>query len=137
STDLFVLSRRPLLRTLGAILGAALLAILHALSTQDAANDVIADARQVLDAAATDHDDRVLLEIVTLARNIPDHLESVGQANLRHLPQGRIRLLRRRRVDARAHAPLLRILLHRGNLVAPHRLRARLADQLVYGRHST
>src|SRR6185503_14014612 len=40
------------LRTLGAVERAALLAILHALCVEHAANDVIANARKVLHAAA-------------------------------------------------------------------------------------
>src|SRR5690606_11488608 len=127
---------KPLLRTLGAVFGAALLAVLHALRVKDAADDVITYAGKVLHAAAADHHHGVFLKVVALARNVADHLEAVGQADLRHLAQRRVRLLRRRRVDARAHAPLLRVLLHRGNLVALHRRYARLADQLVYGRHS-
>src|SRR5262249_20706047 len=47
-----VLSR--LLRTLGAVLRAALLAVLDALGIQHAPEDVVAHARQVLDAAAAD-----------------------------------------------------------------------------------
>jgi hypothetical protein len=35
---------------------------------------VVADAGEILDAAAADHDDRVLLEIVTLARDVAHHL---------------------------------------------------------------
>src|ERR1043165_3695572 len=41
---------------LGAVLGTALLAVLDALGVEHAAQDVVAHARQVLDAAAADHD---------------------------------------------------------------------------------
>src|SRR3569833_1910053 len=51
-----------LLRPLGAVLGPALLPVLHALRVEHAAENVVAHARQVLDAAAADHDDRVLLQ---------------------------------------------------------------------------
>src|SRR5690606_38438775 len=102
----------PLLRTLGAVFRAALLAVLHTLRIEHAADDMIADARKVFHAAAADHHDGVLLEVVTLARNVADHLEAVGQADLRNLALRGVRLLRRRRVDACADAPLLRVLLH-------------------------
>src|SRR5262245_65609375 len=54
---LIVLSRRAL-RRLGAVLRAALLAARHPGGVERAADDVIADTRQVLDTAAADHDDR-------------------------------------------------------------------------------
>src|SRR6218665_3556433 len=59
-----------LFRTLRAVLGAALLAVLDALGVENAADDVVTHTRQVLYAAATDHDDGVLLQVVTFARNV-------------------------------------------------------------------
>src|SRR6516165_1521021 len=128
-------SDSALFRTLGAVLGPALLAVLDALRVEHAAQDVIAHTGQVLDAAAADHDDRVLLQIVTLARDVADHLEAVGEAYLRDLAQRRVRLFRRRRVDARAHPAFLRALLHRGYFLARLLDDPRLADQLVDRRH--
>src|SRR5215469_5266190 len=75
------------LRTLGAVLRTALLTVLDALRIEDAAENVIAHARQVLDAAAADHHHRVLLKIVTLTRDVADDLEAVGQAYLRDLAE--------------------------------------------------
>src|ERR1700676_13758 len=60
---------RPGLRTLRAVLGPALLAILHARRVQRSAHDVIAHSRQILHASATPQHDRVLLQIVPSARN--------------------------------------------------------------------
>src|SRR5437899_8870954 len=91
-------------RTLGAVLRTALLTVLDALGIQHAAEDVVANAGQVLDAAAADHHHRVFLKVVTLARDVADHLEAVGQADLGDLAQRRVRLLRGRGVDARANA---------------------------------
>ena len=59
-----------LLRPLGAILGTALLAVLDALGVERAADDVVANAGQVLHAAATDHDDGVFLQVVAFAGNV-------------------------------------------------------------------
>ena len=53
----------------------------------------------------------MLLEIVTNTRNICSHLDAVRQTNTGNLTQSRIRLLRRRRVDTRANAALLRAIL--------------------------
>src|SRR5262249_44384846 len=122
-------------RTLGAILRTALLTVLDALGIQHAAEDVVAHAGQVLDAAAADHHHRVLLQVMALAGDVADHLEAVGQAHLRDLAKRRVRLLRGRGVDARAHAALLRRLLQRRHLLARLLHFARLCDQLVDRRH--
>src|ERR1700743_825396 len=124
-----------LLRTLGAVLRTTLLAVLDALGIQHAAEDVVAHARQVLDAAAADHDHRVLLQVMAFTRNVTDHLEAVGETHLGDLAQRRVRLLRRRGVDAGAHAALLRRLLQRRHLLARLLHGARTCDQLVDRRH--
>src|SRR2546430_15991252 len=97
-----------LLGSFCSVFGPALLAVLDPLRVEHAAQDVVAHARQVLDAAAADHHHRVLLQVVSLARYVADHLEAVGETHLGDLAQRRVRLLRGRRVDARAHAALLR-----------------------------
>ena len=51
------------------------------------------------------------------------------------LAQRRVRLLWRRRIDARANAPLLRTGFHRRHFVALQLLFARLTDQLLDRRH--
>src|ERR1700712_2042290 len=89
-----------LLRTLGAIERAALLAILDALGVQHAADDVVANARQILHAAAADQHDAVFLQVVAFAGNIREGFIAVGQANLRHLAKRRVRLLRGHGIDA-------------------------------------
>src|SRR5438445_9782725 len=130
------LTRRALGR-LGAVLRAALLAARHAGGVERAPDDVIPYPRQILHAAAPDHDDRVLLQVVPDARDIGRHLDPVRQPHARHLAERGVRLLRRRRVDADADAPLLRTSLHRGRFrLLPHRL-ATLMDQLVDSRHGS
>src|SRR5262245_9190426 len=119
------------------VFGAPLLAVLHALGVEHTAQNMVADARQVFYAAAADHHHRVLLQIVTLARNVADYLEAVREPHLGDLAQCRIRLFRRRRIDARAHPTLLRTLLQRWHLLLRVLRDARLADQLVDGRHSS
>src|SRR4029453_8257039 len=114
-----------LLRPLCSVFGAPLLPILHALSIEHTAQNVVAHPRQVLDAAAADHHHRVLLQIMALARDVADHLEAVGEPHLCDLAQRRVRLLRRGRVDARADSALLRRLLQRRHGVTLGLLRAR------------
>src|SRR5581483_700881 len=65
-----------LLRTLGAVERAALLAVLDALGVEHPADDVIAHAGKVLDAAAADQDDAVLLKIMAFAGNISQRFEA-------------------------------------------------------------
>src|SRR3990172_819152 len=124
-----------LFRPLRSVFRTALPARTDALRIQHATNDVIAHTGQILDATAADHDHRMLLQIVTLARDVARHLKTVGETNASDLPQGRVWLLRRRRIDARADTPFLRAGLHRRNLIPLTRLFARLADQLLYRRH--
>src|SRR5262249_54903303 len=52
---------------LGSILGPCLLAIGDPLGIQHTADDVVADTRQIANAAAADQDDRVFLQVVPLA----------------------------------------------------------------------
>src|SRR6185369_13939089 len=127
---------RSLFRTLGAVLRTALLAVLDALGVEHAAQDVVTHAGQVLDATAADHHHRVLLQVMALAWDVADHFEAVGEAHLGDLAQRRVRLLRRRRIDARADAALLRALLERRHLLLRLLHHPRLADQLVDRRHA-
>src|SRR6202171_1332338 len=106
------------LRTFRAVLRTALFTVLDALGIEDAAENVVAYAGQILDAAAADHDHRVLLKVMAFTRDVADHFEAVGQAHLGDLTKRRVRLLRSRGVDARANAALLRRLLQRRNLLA-------------------
>src|SRR5579864_1458020 len=123
-------------RPLGAVFRTALAAVFDALGVVGAADDVIAHARQILDAAAADQHDRMFLQIVALAGDVAGDLEPVGETDARDLAQSRVRLFWRDRIDARADAALLRALLHRWNLV-PHRDRLPwITDQLVDRRHS-
>src|SRR6202790_5146756 len=123
------------LRTLRAVLRTALLAVLCALGGEDAAENVVAHAGQVLDAAAADHDHRVFLKVMAFTGNVADDLEAIGQAHLGDLAKRRVRLLRGRGVDARANAALLRRLLQRRHLLARLLYNARTCDQLVDRRH--
>src|SRR5206468_7063231 len=92
------------LRTFGSVLRAALSSILHTDRVEGAANDVIADAGKILHATAADEHHRVLLEVMAHTRDVRDDFGGVREPHLRHLAERGVRLLRRRRVDARAHA---------------------------------
>ena len=138
-------ARRGITSAFDAVLRAGLLAVRDAGGVERAADDLVAHARQVLDAAAAHEHDGVLLQVVALARDVDRDLHAVGQAHAGHLAQGRVRLLGRGGVDARAHPATLR----RGHLLLAAlaglqarggellRLRvAALADQLGRRRHT-
>src|SRR3954468_15762417 len=93
---------------LHAVLRAGLLAVGHPGGVERAADDLVADARKVLDAAAAHEHHGVLLEVVALARDVDRDLHRVGEPHTGHLAKRGVRLLRRRRVHARAHATPLR-----------------------------
>src|SRR5215831_15559891 len=105
--------KRKSLRPLGSVYGAALLSVLHALRIEHAAQDVVSHTRKILHAAAANEHNRVLLQIVALAGDVTHHFVAVGETYLGHLAERRIGLLRRRGVDAGAHAPLLRAVRER------------------------
>src|SRR3546814_5241234 len=93
-----------------------LLAVLHTLRIEHAAQDVIAHAGKVAHTAAADQHDAVLLEVVAFAGDIGDDFALVGQTDLGDLAERRVRLFRRRRIDTGAKAALLRVRLHRRDL---------------------
>src|SRR5512138_1678664 len=126
---------RGLARALRAVLGAALLAALDADGVEGPADDVVAHAREVLHAAAADEDHRVLLQVVADAGDVARHLEAVRQPHAGDLAERGVRLLRRRRVDARAHAALLRRLTEGRRLLLHRKLLAPVAHQLADRRH--
>src|SRR6266513_3804125 len=99
---------RASLGRLDSVERAALLAVGYAGRIEGAAHDLVAHARQILDAAASDEHDGVLLEVVPLARDVARHLEPVGEAHPGDLAKGRVRLLRGDRRDASADAAALR-----------------------------
>src|SRR5207244_1687958 len=106
-----------------------------ALRIEDTANDVIAHTRKVLHAAAANKHDRMFLKVMALAGNVGERFVAVGETNLRHLAQRRVRLLWRRRIDARTDGALLRTTLQGRHLVALGLLAAWFADQLIDRRH--
>ena len=92
------------------------LRVVDAGAVERAAHGVVTHAGEVLDAAAADEHHRVLLQVVAFAADVGGDFVAVGQADARDLAERGVRLLRRRRVDAGAHAALLRGSAQRGHL---------------------
>src|SRR3546814_18488428 len=93
---------RTSLGTLRAVLRTALLAVLHPLGVEHAAQDVIAHAGKVAYTAAADQHNAVFLEVVAFAGDVGDDFALVGQADLGNLAERRVRLFRGRRKIGRA-----------------------------------
>src|SRR5436190_23731347 len=93
---------------LHAVLRTRLLAVRDAGGVEGAADDLVAHARKILDPAPANEDDRVLLQVVALARDVGGDLHAVGQTHARDLAKSRVGLLRGRGVDTRADAAPLR-----------------------------
>ena len=108
----------------------------HAGTVERAAHSVITHTGQVFHTAAADQHHRVLLQVVAFAADVADDFEAIGQANLRHFAQRRVRLFRRRGVHARAHAALLRAGRQRGHLRLVIRRGPRLANELTDSGHN-
>jgi hypothetical protein len=85
--------------------------ILHTFGVQRAPDEVIADARQVLDPAPSDKDDRVFLEVMSYPRDIARDFDIIGQTDSGHLAEGRVGLLWSGGEDPRANASFLRAVL--------------------------
>src|SRR3954470_22727267 len=125
----------PLL-ALRAVTAAGLLAAAHALRVERAADDLVADAGEVLHPAAADKHDRVLLQVVTDAGDVRRDLDAGRQPDPGDLAQRAVRLLRGGRVDARAHAAPLRAALQRRRLGLADLVLPAFADQLRDRGHS-
>src|SRR4029077_7285177 len=132
-----VASALTLLRTLRAVLAAALHPLGDADGVEHASNDVIANARQILHTSPTNQNNRVFLEVVSDARDVGRDLDAVGQTNARNLTERRVRLLRCRRIDARADAALLRARLQSRRLGLVADLAAALTHELADRWHSS
>src|SRR6266496_4471559 len=115
---------------LRAVAGASLLAVADALRVEGPADDLVANARQVLHTAAAHQHDRVLLQVVADAGDVRGDLDAAGQPHAADLAQRRVRLLGRGGVDARADAAALGRALQRGRLGLGDLALPALADQL-------
>ena len=69
---------------------------------------MVANTREILDTPASHEHHRVLLQVVSLTRDVGRNLYLVGQPDSGDLAQSRVRLLRRRGPHLGADAPTLR-----------------------------
>src|SRR5215218_6452931 len=118
------------LLALGAVARSGLPAVADALGVEGAADDLVADAGKVLHPAPADEHDGVLLQVVANAGDVGGDLDAAGQPHPADLAQGRVGLLGRGRVDARADTPPLGRALQRRRLGLLDLALTALADQL-------
>jgi len=95
------------LRSLRTVLGTTLHTALNTLGIERTADNVVTHARQVLDTAAADQHDRVLLKVVSDAGNVSGDFIAVRQADTSNLSQSGVRLLGGRGSDCGADTSLL------------------------------
>src|SRR5690606_4912460 len=82
------------LRTLGTVLGAALLTTVNTGGIQGAAHGVVTHTRQVLHPATTNQDHGVFLQVVTFTTDIGGDFVAIGQTHTADFTQRGVRLLR-------------------------------------------
>lgn len=96
------------LRSLYTVLRARLVTVVDALSIERTANDVVTHAGEVLYSAASDENHRVLLQVMTDARNVSGDFDAVGKSDSGDLTLCRVRLFRCLDGHLGADASLLR-----------------------------
>lgn len=97
-----------LLGALRSVFAAALLPVLHSPRVKRTPHYMIPDSREVFNPAPSYQDDRVLLEIMPLARDVGANFNPVRQPHPRNFSQSRVRFLRVCSIDADANPSLQR-----------------------------
>jgi hypothetical protein len=114
------LSRNLLsLRTLCAVLRAALFAILYPCGVEGATDNVVTHTGQVFDPTAANHDDGVLLQVVSDAGDVGGDFKPGGEPYPRDFAQGGVGFLGGGGVNAGANAPSLGASLEGGGFGFP------------------
>src|SRR5690625_18048 len=127
-TRLIAASALLLLR---AVAAAGLLAVLHTLGVERAANDLVTDTGEVLHPAPAHENDRVLLQVVPDAGDVRGDLDAAAQLDACNLAQRGVRLLWRRGVHTGTNAATLRRTLQGRCVLLRHLVLTALADQLL------
>ena len=122
------------LGALRAVLAASLVTVRNALGIQGTADDVVTHTGQVLDTAAADQNDAVLLQVMADTRNVRGDLDTIREADTGNFTQSRVRLLGGHGTHSSADAALLRavqsgVLLLLGVVASLKSGRGALVDQ--------
>ena len=92
---------------------------------------MISNSGKIFDSSAANHNDRVLLEIVTDAWNVSGHFRFVRQANSGDLSKSGVGLFGCGRFDKQTDAAHLGISLECGRFCFLYQTLSAFADQLV------
>ena len=76
-----------LLRPLRTVLGAGLLPVGYSCSIKSASDNMVSGTGQILDTAAPDQNNAMLLKVVALTRNIARNFDTIGKTYPGDLPQ--------------------------------------------------
>ena len=133
-----LLLRCACLRSLCAVLGTRLHTLRNALGIECAADDVVTHAREIPNTTATDHNNAMLLQIVTDAGNVSGNLDTVGEADSGDLSERGVRLLRGSGLHGSADTALLGgILIDRNALLGAPTLQQCRRLRLLLGNSAT
>jgi hypothetical protein len=102
---------------LGTVLTTALHTTLNALGIKSTTDDVVTNTRKVLNTAAANQNDGVLLQVVANTGNVGRNLIAVGETYTGDLTKRRVRLLGSGGTNSSAHASLLRRRQIRGDIL--------------------
>ncbi len=137
---------------LGSVHRTAAVATFNAGSVVPTADDVVANTWQVLHTSATDHDDRVLLKVVTFTWNICGDFRTVRKTDTSHFTQSRVWLFWSHGSDLHTNATLewcalakdgflavqgIQRVLHRRRSTLVLRFCATLSEKLIDCWHSS
>ena len=95
------------LGTLCTVLGTGLHTTLNTLSIQSTTDDVVTNTGKVLNTAAADQNNGVLLQVVADTGNVSGNFHTIGQANTSDLTQCRVGLLGSGGTNSGANTTLL------------------------------
>ena len=70
-----------------AVLGSALLSVLHSLRIESSTNNVVPNAGQVFHSSSPDEHNRMLLQVMAFSRNVGGHFKTVCEPHARYLSQ--------------------------------------------------
>ena len=96
------------LAALGPVLRSTLHATIDTEGVMRATNNVVSHAGKVANATATDEDDGVFLQVVSLAADVGSDFLAIGQPDTGHLAESRVGLLGRHGTNLQADTALLR-----------------------------
>ena len=92
---------------------------------------MVPNPRKVFNTPSTDHNNRMLLKVMTNTGDISCNFHTIGQSDTSHFSQGRVRLLGSRGVNPNTNASFLRARLQCSTRTFSHRGFTPRSNQLI------